>query len=149
MAYVRNRFRNAATGDTYEWHVNHSEEQELGKERSIEHTGLSGGFLSGSTGVVRQVGLDSPMVLSFTGTIFHAAQHQEMIDWFQLCRTQTVEFRDFTGDEYEVLITSFKPIRKRTLRNPRDPSIPLHYWTYTITMEVIRFISGDWEGVAA
>lgn len=149
MAYNRNRFRNAATGDTYEWHINHSEEQEFGKERSIEHTGLSGGFSTGSTGVVRQVGIDAPMALQLTGTIFHQAQHDEMIAWFSLCRTQTIEFKDFAGNEYEVLILSYKPTRKRTLRNPRDASIPLHYWTYTITMEVVRFISGDWEGVAA
>jgi hypothetical protein len=143
MAYGRNTFINPASGAAYEWPVNHSEEAQFGKTRTITTGGNTG-----HTGLALQQGDDAPMVIELTGTIFHQAQFDAFVEWFGLCTHQSVQFVDFAGDGYEVILTEFQPLRRRTLRNPRDPSIPLHYWTYTMRMHVLGFVSGPWVGVA-
>lgn len=142
MAYVRNQFRDPATAETYDWPVNHSDEGAYPKTRT-----LSTGGNTGHTGLIVQQGDDAPLTMELSGVIFHQSQRNAMSHWFALCTANTIIFRDFTGGEAEVIITSFDPVRKRTLRNPRDPSIPLHYWTYTLRMQVITVLSGDWAGV--
>lgn len=134
----------ASVRAAYPWAINHSEEEEFGKERNITH-----GANTGGTGLVKQQSDDSPLVFQFNGTILTEAQVIEMNAWWELCRTQTILFTDYAGDEYEVIITAFKPTRHRTVRNPRDPAnAPLWYWKYEIKMEVIRVISGPWTGVS-
>lgn len=142
MAYGRNRFTDNLNGATYDWPVNHSEEERMGKERAVSH-----GAPTGNLGLVRQQGESQPMVLQLSGVIFHQAQHDAMWAWFEKCESRTVDFTDFAGDTYEVLITGFMPQRKRTLGNPRDKTIPLHYWTYSLTMEVLDFKTGPLAGV--
>lgn len=149
MAYgVRNRFADPATGYSYEWQINHSEEEEFGKARDVEYTAQTGTeFGTGKVGLVRQVGDSSPLQIKLGGTILHALQHAQFVNWFQLCKSQSIYFRDFTDTTYEVFIISFQPIRHRTMRNAADPTIPLHYWTYTMAMDVLRVLSGDWAAV--
>lgn len=142
MAYGRDTFHNPATGETYAWPVNHSEESEFGKKREV-----STGAPTGHTGLTFQQGADDPMVLELDGTILHHLHYQQMIRWWSLSGGQSIYFTDFAGDSYEVLITDFNAVRKRTLRNPRDSSIPLHYWTYTLRMQVIGILAGSWAGV--
>lgn len=142
---MRNRFTNPANGAFYDWQVNHSDEGSFGKTRQITESANTA-----NTGLVKQQGDSTPLKMKLTGTIFHKAQHEQFIDWFQLGETQTVIFKDFTGDEYEVLLTQYDAVRKRTVRNPRDAAnAPLWYWTYEMEMEVIRVISGVWAGVTA
>jgi len=60
-----------------------------------------------------------------------------------LGRTQTIYLTDFSGAQYEVLITDFTPVRKRVVRNVHDPvNAPTWIWTYSITMDVVTIISG-------
>lgn len=140
----RNRFTNPDTNYTYDWLINFSEEDEFGKSRNIEH-----GASTSDLGFVRQQSDDGPLIIRVRGTILTLAQFTEFKEWFALCRTQTINFRDFADDEYEVIITKFMPTRQRTIHNPRDfANIPYHYWKYELEMEVIRVISGTWEGVA-
>jgi hypothetical protein len=142
---ARNRFTNPANGDFYDWQINYSEEEEFGKTRSIEH-----GANTANTGLVKQQGDDSPLKISVNGVILHKAQLVEMIQWWKLCGTQTIYFKDFTDEEYEVLITSFRPTRHRTIHNPRDfANAPLWYWRYVLEMEVVTIRSGVWAGVVA
>lgn len=137
MARTPNRF--TASDDTYyDWHVNHDEEDSFGKTRTYEHTALLKG-----TGLVIQQGDDQPMQIKVSGTIFHRAQIEAFDAWMAWTKVETIHFRDFAGDEYEVLITSFQPKRVRTLLNPRDSGAPLHYWKYSLEMEVVEIISGD------
>lgn len=143
MARVANRFTNPVTGGFYDWILNHNEEEASGLERTIEHTAPTDGI-----GLIRQQGEEGPMVLQYRGSILQESQISTFRAWYNLCRSQTIYFRDFNGDEYEVLITSFKPQRKRVVRNPRDPvNAPMHTWTYEMSMEVLRVISGPWAGV--
>lgn len=141
---ARNIFTDPATAKTYSWQINHSEEQEFGKRRNVSH-----GALTNGTGLVRQQSDDSPLILQLKGTIFHLVQFEEMIAWWKLCEKQTINFKDFSGDEYEVIITEFLPVRERTVKNPRDyANVPYWFWKYDITMEVVRIISGTWQGVS-
>ena len=142
---ARNVFKDpAGVKANYSWPINHSEEQELGKARNIEH-----GANTANTGFVRQQSDEGPLTLRFSGIILEKAQVQEFIAWWQLCETQTIHFDDYAGDSYEVIITSFKPIRHKTVRNPRDfANAPNWYWRYEIEMDVVRIIDGIWEEVA-
>lgn len=117
---------------TYIFAVNHSEESANEQTRDVTRTANTSG-----TGFVRQQSASSPEVRKWTGTILQKSQYDAMQAYYLACSTRTVFFTDFTGVEKEVVITSFNPTRKRTQRNQRDPSIPFHYWTYELTMEVI------------
>jgi hypothetical protein len=142
---ARNRFTNPADGSFYDWQVNHSTESAFGKSRQITESANTA-----NTGLIKQQGDAQPLKMKLQGTIFHKHQHEEFVRFWQLCESQTIIFKDFAGDEYEVLIISYDPVRKRTVRNPRDfANAPLHYWSYELEMEVIRVISGTWAGVTA
>lgn len=139
---ARNKFINPKNAAEYSWHVNHSEEAEFGKRRNISHGAKTG------TGLVKQQADDSPLILQLKGVIFHEAQYKEMIAWWQLCESQTIYFKDFSGDEYEVIITEFLPVREKTIKNPRDfANAPLWFWRYDLTMEVVTIRAGNWAGV--
>lgn len=143
MARTANRFINPATAVEYAWAVNHREEDDGGQERSIER-----GAPTGAVGLVRQQGDESPLTFRYKGTILTEAQLETMIDWYVLCRTQTIYFRDFAGDEYEVVITGFKPRRIAVVQNKRDlVNAPLWKWEYEIAMEVLTVRSGPWVGI--
>jgi hypothetical protein len=134
----------AGNRDDYSWPINHSEEQEVGKSRNVEH-----GANTANTGFVRQQSDESPLTLRFSGIILEKAQIQEMIAWWQLCETQTIYLTDFAGDEYEVIVTRFVPTRHKTVRNPRDyANAPNWYWRYEIDLDVVRVIDGIWADVA-
>lgn len=138
MTVGRDAFIDPSTGYTYEWPINHSEEEQSGKTRKMEHLANTAG-----TARTSQQGDDSPMLLRWTGTIMTAAQLLTFWQFFGLCSSRTIHVRDFTGDVYEVIITSFTPQRLRTVRNNRDPALaPLHYWKYTMEMEIVSFVSG-------
>jgi len=142
---MRNRFTNPSNGSFYDWAVNHSTENAFGKTRQISESANTA-----NTGLIKQQGDSEPLRIKVAGTIFHLAQHEQFIDWWQLSENQTILFRDFTGDEYEVIVTSYTPVRKRTVKNPRDfKNAPLWYWTYEMEMEVIRVVKGAWAGVTA
>lgn len=133
MSYVRATFKDPKGDlDDYTWQVMWTEEEGRDRRRNIERTALTAGV-----GFVRQQGEDSPETFKLTGTILHAAQKTAMDNYYAASRTRTIRFLDFENNEYEVLFTAWNAGRKRTLHNPRDPSIPLHYWTYTAELEVV------------
>ena len=142
---ARNIFSNPSTGDVYAWAINHTEEEEGGRDRNIDFEANTG-----NVGLVKQQGELTPLTFSYSGTILTRAQLVEMNRWFKLCEEQTIYFTDFAGDQYEVLIDSFKPLRKRASRNPRGGAeAPYWYWTYTIKLTVLRVIGGTWAGFPA
>lgn len=143
MAGPRNRFTNPVNGAFYDWAINHREEEAFGKTRNIERTAPTG-----NTGLVKQQGDDGPLLIKVKGTALRKSQVEQFIDWFKLTGSQTIHFKDFTGDEYEVVINSFLPQRLYTSGNMNDPAnAPYHYYAYDMEMEVITIISGIWEGV--
>lgn len=127
-----------AAGTTYDWTVNHDAEEQTGVSRAITH-----GANTANVGLVRHQGEKAPLTLRYTGTILTREQLVAMYSWFALCETQTIHFEDCEQNVYEVIITSFNPIRKRVVRNSRDlANAELHVWTYSIEMDVIQVISG-------
>lgn len=133
---VANRFTNPANADTYDWVMNHQEEEEAGFQHSIEATATT----SGVGGRVLQQGPDEPLVLKYRGTVLDPAQHDEFLAWAALSRTQTIIFRDFADNEYEVLMT-YMPRRERVMRNPRGgTTAPFHIWRYSMEMHVVQVL---------
>lgn len=137
---MQNRFENPANGEIYQWPVNHDEEEEMGRARTISRSATTG-----NVGMVRQQGEDGPLILKWRGKILHRSQFQAMWRWFEISRTQTIWVADFDGNRYEVQITAFTPKRVRKLSNHgRDKvNTPWHYWEYGIEMEVIKVLWGD------
>lgn len=123
----------------YEWQTNYDTEENFGRTRSVEAVPTT----DESAHVIQQ-GEESPLVKRISGTILYKNQHAKFAAFFKKCRTNTLVFHDFDGEEYEVVITSYLPAKTRTLRNPKDPTIPLHYYKYSLEMQVIRVISGVW-----
>ena len=141
---ARNVFYDPSTGESYAWLINHSDEDETGRDRQVTTEANTG-----NVGLVKQQGELTPLILRYSGTILHTSQLVEMLRWYTKCETRSIYFTDFAGDSYEVTITSFHPKRLRTLRNPRDGSAPLWYWTYTIEMMVLAVRLGAWVGQPA
>lgn len=139
MAYGREQLIDPSPGGlgAYSFPVNHTDEDAYGTGREVTVTANTTGGLA-----VRQQGDTEPLIFNLTGTIFHEEQYQRMVAYARRSRVQSLIWVDFVGDRYEVIITSFKPQRKRTLRNPRDPSIPLHYYTYTLTLHCLDAFTG-------
>jgi hypothetical protein len=147
MSVVHNKFENPATSESYTWHLNHDEEDSLGKTRNITRTAPTG-IAGGNVGMVKQQADDGPLLLKLSGKILQRAQLQAFWDWYETCQTHTIYFTDFDGNKFEVQITSFLPKRVRVVHNPGDESMPLHYWTYQMEMEVYAVLdSDDFEGV--
>lgn len=142
MTRVANQFQDpAGTLPTYSWEINHDAEDEGGKSRNITVTANTG-----RTGLVRQEGDETPLTLSYSGTFFSKNQLVRMLRYWEACSTRTIRFVDFLGDTYGVLITDFRPLRKRVVRNPRDQAnAPGVIWTYKIVMQVIDIISGPYD----
>jgi hypothetical protein len=141
MSYVRDKFIDpAGMLGTYSWQVNHSTEEANDRRRNIERSSPTAGV-----GFVRQQGEDSPNLLRYSGTILHQNQYDVFASYYDACRTRTIYFRDFTGAKSEVIVTDWSVQRVPTAHNPRDPSIPLHYYKYTIEMEVIRDLGSDFS----
>jgi hypothetical protein len=140
---VRNRFTDRAPGGlgSYDWHVNHDEEEDGGKNREITLSANTSGL-----GLVRQQGAPDPFTFKLSGAILHQDQYTKFWRYFDACQSRTIFWRDFTGDEYEVVITSFTPRRIRG-QNTADPTIPHHFWRYTMELQVLRVESGSLAGV--
>lgn len=144
MTRSANYFLDPATSETYAWPLNHNEEEEVSKQRSIEHTAPTSGV-----GLIRQQGDEDPLVFKLSGHILTYAQVRKFITFYNRCRSRTIYWVDWTGDTYEVLITRFAPKRVRTQRNARDlEKAPDNYWSYTLEMEVVRVVDAIWDGAA-
>lgn len=141
---MRDMFIDPKTGAEYVWLIGHETESPTGKKRNITRSGNSA-----NTGLVRQQGDPTPLILKFEGKILHLSQYEEMWRFFQLCESQTIYFRDYIGEEYEVMITEFDPQRLATVKNPKDfANAPRHYWKYTIEMEVVKVRAGALVGLS-
>lgn len=135
---ARPAFINPATAFTYVWHRGYEAEEDAGKTRQV-----SGTANTGNTGRVRQQGDAGPYVRTLHGKIVHGEQHKQFWQFFELCNTQTIHFRDWDGAVYEVQITSLnmKQISRLPATAP-DPGMNRTYYEWTLAMEVYAFVSG-------
>jgi hypothetical protein len=133
----RNYFIDPNTLTVYPWHVNHKPDGDKGtaKKRNIELTANTG-----NVGLVRQQGDTEPIVLKREGTLITLDQEEQMWKWFQLCESQTIYFVEFSGDAYEVQITSFSVQKIGTGGPTRNGE--RFYATYEIELEVYKVLAG-------
>lgn len=145
MSRVANTFYDPSTGESYPWPINHEQEQQFGQERQITTEANTA-----NTGLVRVQGDRTPMTLQFTGKILTRAQRDAFWRWFNLCETRTIHFSDVEGNTFEVQITAYNPLRVRAARNMRDlANAPTWIYSYTMTLDVIRVVSGPLYGLVA
>lgn len=129
---------------TYNWPINHNEEDEGGRDVSIERTATTNG-----TSFVRQIGEVSPEIFRWKGTILQTAQFDKFEAYFAESNglgagpRRTIHLVDQLARRFEVWFNSWKPIRHRAARNPRGGSADekLVYWTYSVEFEVVRRVS--------
>jgi hypothetical protein len=135
---MRCRFTNPANGSFYDFEINPDGMEPLEQQRNVERTAPTSGV-----GFVRQQGSDSPAILTYTGKILSQDQRDQMQVYYNLSAGQTIHFRDWTGNVFQVLVTTFNPKRERTAKNPRGGTeAATHYWSYTLSLEVISIVSG-------
>src|SRR4051794_29567892 len=130
----REQFRDAAglmgaIPNPYSFEINHSDEEAIDQNLNLARQAVTTG-----PKFVLQSGEASPAVLRYTGTILTQAQYNAMQAYYEASQTRTIFFRDVNGLELEVLILRYAPQRKRTVYNPREPTL-LWYWNYTLEME--------------
>lgn len=143
MTRLANEFIDPKTAEVYPWPVNHESESEANLARSISTAANTAG-----TQLVRQQGVGGPLTFQLTGAIFLKSQLEKFIHFYNLCESQTIYFKKYSGDEFEVQITDFKPVEVKTIHNPKDSTnAPLWYWRYTMTLEVITVRSGVFAGI--
>jgi hypothetical protein len=133
---------NPGEANPYYWHMNHQEEEETGAIIGMERTAPVGGV-----GLVRQQGEEEPMILRMTGTILDPLQDLAFKSWRSRCMSRTIRYQDFSGDEFEVVITRYQPRRERVMNNMRaTPGTPesLYIIRYTLEMDVIQVLAGSW-----
>lgn len=125
----------------YAWQINHDQETSTEVTIPVQHTASTNGL-----GLVRQQGDPAPMVLQYSGTILQESQHIAFLTWVEACRTRTIYFRDFTGDEAEVIIRRYNAPRTRVALNPRGGArARTHIWHYEIELEVVQWRSGIYK----
>lgn len=130
---------------TYSFTINHSDEEQSGRSASVQRTAPVGGM-----GFIYQIGDSGPLTIHWKGTILDRSQVQAMWGYYDICNglsgsnRRTIHLIDFTGARFEVLFTSFQPIRVRAVNNPRGttPAEKLYYYTYDATFDVINVVSG-------
>lgn len=136
---AHNKFTDPATAPAlpeYTWEINHDEEGESGRTRSVDSSQNVAG-----TRTIQTQGDLTPNVLQFKGKILAISQLAEMVAWQDLCESRTILLTDFAGDVYEGVISSFKWTRVRAAKNSRDADRPW-YWTYSLDFTVVRVLVG-------
>jgi hypothetical protein len=148
---VGNQFIDPATGETWTWPINHSDETGTAAKGGGQG-GLERNYtVSAPTSLgiaIRQQAANDPMSISWKGTALTRAQHQKFLYWFSKCSSHSIILRDFSGDEFEVVITAYIPQRKPAAINRNDMvNAPYWYYDFQIDMDVITAISGDYVGL--
>lgn len=152
MTRVANKFIDpAGVMATWSWPINHHDET-----GSAGRGGGQGGVgrnytVSAPTSlgiIIRQQAAPSPMSLSWKGTALTRAQHQTFLAWFAVCKHHSIIVEDFSGDQFEVLITAYIPSRKPVAQNRNDMSNASTWvYDYQIDMDVITAVRGDYVGL--
>lgn len=120
----------------YTWAINHDTMDPGGRRRTTAQTAVTSGI-----GIVRQQGSETPLGMTLKGTILTEIQRLQFVGWWTLCRTQTIYFYEFSGEQYEVIITDYNDVKVRVAYNKNDATIPYHVYTYTLVMDIIQTLS--------
>ena len=129
-------FDPAGTLATYQWHINHLEQDGPSRSNNVEFEGSADG-----RGIVPTEGVYEPLILTLTGTILHKAQNIEFWKWRHL--TNSFRFNDFEGNSYEVSMLAYEPKKIRVALNPADPTMIGYKIEYSMQLWIMRIIDGE------
>lgn len=121
---------------TYQWHINHLEQEGPNRSNNVDFAGTADG-----RGVVPTEGEYEPLILTLSGTILHRAQNVEFWKWRHL--TNSFRFNDFEGNSYEVAMLGYEPKKIRVALNPSDPLMRSYKIEYSMQLWIIRVIDGE------
>lgn len=138
---------NTATLETYDWAINHSEEQAI---RLFHNAEL--GARNPELGLVRHQSWGDGVSLRLSGAILDRDQHDRFEAFFAECETigqadpdDQLLFRDPLGSEYVVVVSSYDAKLTRTAQNPRHPDSQV-WWQYEIELYVVEARAGALVG---
>lgn len=127
---AKNRFKDPANGDTYDWHIN----QGWDGEEDVNDYAFSWASTTGGA-ALPQFGGAKAQIKTLRGTILHLAQHTEFLAWAALSQEHTIYFRDVDGNEFEVVILAYRPRRIGVLKNWSDPvNMPQYIYRYEMQL---------------
>lgn len=130
---IPNRLYDPETGVAFAFAINHSDEDPRGFERTYEAGAPT------TVGLSRQQSAPDPMRLSFRGTIMDPAQVTALDGLFDHCDAHTLIYEDYSGEAYEVIITTWD-CRPERARNPITRGLVM--WRYTMDLAILRVLSG-------
>jgi len=121
---------------TYNWAVNHLEEEGPSRTNNVEFDGRSDGM-----GVIPTAGEWEPLILTLTGTILHRSQNVQFWKWRHIPRS--FRFLSFEGEYYEVSMLSYEPKKRAVAMNNADPTnMPAYVIEYTMQLWIITILDG-------
>lgn len=133
-------FYDPVTASGYTWHLNYLSCDGPSRPANVSYDSRSSG-----QGVIPTQGDYTPLVLVLKGTILKRSQY--LAFWEYRHKDNSFRFTDEEGQEFEVTMTGFDCAKERTTYNPFDPDMRGHKWSYTMTLQILRVIDGDLEGV--
>jgi len=136
MAGPRNEFYDPVAPETYTWKINHSEAEGPKRAANVSFSGRRGAF-----GIQAQQGDDEPVILTLQGSILHRSQYKAF--WRFKGITNSFRYTDYDGQVYEVAMTGLECTPRRVALNLSDATMKRHVWDYTMTLLVLRFVTGD------
>ena len=138
---MKNTFYNPVTLATYEWAINHTEQNGPSRESNTQYEGQSSDL-----GIIGFQGQDQPLIIELRGKILHKSQYLKFWEYRHI--TNTFKFTDFESNIYEVTMTGLVFEKRRVAWNFADAmNMPFHTYDYTMTLRVLTIISGDLFGL--
>ena len=130
---IANRLYDPETGVAFAFAINHSDEEPRAFERTYEAGAPT------TVGLVRHQSGADLMRLVFRGVIFDPMQKTAMDALFEHCDEHTLIYEDYSGEAYEVIITTWD-CRPERARNPLTRGLLM--WRYTTELAILRVLHG-------
>ncbi len=130
---IANRLYDPETGVAFAFAINHSDEE----PRSFARTYEAGAPTT--VGLVRHQSAADLVHLVFRGLILDPAQKTAADALFDHCDEYTLIYEDYSGEAYEVIITTWD-CRPERARNPHTRGLVM--WRYTMDLAILRVLHG-------
>lgn len=112
MAVVRWVFDDPNTLDTWEFAINPSEGGSPSYDKTITQQSTS----APDGKVILFEGRDQPQIIEFSGVLFTEAEFNAFVEWWN--KRYQIQVTDDLGRQFYIVITSFKPTRRRAIQHP-------------------------------
>ena len=139
MAFVQNNFYDPVSLTSYDWHINHAEEEGPSEPDNLQSEGKQADADDRPSQQLQ--GKGQAMALALTGRVLHAEQYRQF--WYFKKITNSFRFSSYHGDVYEVTMSGLEMTKQRVNYNASDPTMRFHVWDYNMTLTILRFVAGD------